>query len=88
MICVKLSGGLGNQMFQYAFGIALSKKTNSKLIFDKSFLKKKSRNANYTLRNYELDIFVGDTNDLNLFEKIKCKCLNIFRLTNYLNTFF
>lgn len=48
---VKFNGGLGNQMFQWAFGYALEKKTGVDTFFDMSFFTK-----NYA-RPYELDIF-------------------------------
>ena len=51
MIIINLTGGLGNQMFQYAFGRAVAKKhnTNLKLHFT---------NALFNIqRSYELDIF-------------------------------
>lgn len=48
---VKLNGGLGNQMFQWALGRALEKKTGVKTIFDMSFFEK-----GYA-RPYELNIF-------------------------------
>jgi len=37
MIIVKLMGGLGNQMFQYAFGKALSLERKEEVIYDTSF---------------------------------------------------
>lgn len=48
MITIYLSGGLGNQMFQFsaAYQISLYKKTSVKINI-----------ANCTVRNYELDIF-------------------------------
>jgi hypothetical protein len=51
MIIVELTGGLGNQLFQYAIGKALSVDSNDQLLFDtSSYLWDK-------LRNYELNIF-------------------------------
>lgn len=49
MICVKIMGGLGNQLFQYASGYGISKNNNKILLIDSS---------SYTtdnLRNFMLD---------------------------------
>ena len=51
MIIVKLSGGLGNQLFQYAFGRALSLKQNELLAFSIDSFKWDK------LRKFELDSF-------------------------------
>lgn len=48
---VKFNGGLGNQMFQRAFGYALEKESGFETLFDMSFFEKKYA------RPYELDIF-------------------------------
>jgi len=79
MICVRLSGGLGNQMFQYACGKALANKFNTKLILDTTFLEKKSPNAKHTLRDYELGIFLPPNNILSASEKIQCRFLYLIR---------
>lgn len=55
MIIIRLKGGLGNQMFQYAAGRALSLELNQKLVIDKSFLEKTPSGA--TKRLYELECF-------------------------------
>ncbi|MGH1590634.1 alpha-1,2-fucosyltransferase [Methylobacterium phyllosphaerae] len=48
MIIVQLVGGLGNQLFQYAAGYALSKKNNKVLKFDRSVY------TTYRLHNFAL----------------------------------
>jgi hypothetical protein len=56
MITVKLLGGLGNQMFQYAIGRHLAIKNNDRLILDLTDLLKRN-DIEYTPRNFELDVF-------------------------------
>jgi hypothetical protein len=48
-VTVKLLGGLGNQMFQYAAARALADRTGSEMLLDVGDF------ATYTLRRYELD---------------------------------
>lgn len=55
MIVVKIMGGLGNQMFQYAMGRALSLRTNSELRLDLSWFA--ARGAGDVNRPYELPSF-------------------------------
>jgi glycosyltransferase involved in cell wall biosynthesis/predicted SAM-dependent methyltransferase len=56
-VAVKLQGGLGNQMFQYATGLALARRTGSRLTLDLSFLLDRSPRANFTYRDFDLDLF-------------------------------
>ena len=55
MIIVRLKGGLGNQMFQYALGRVLSFKNNTKLKLDPAFFNLNFKNI--TKRSYDLDVF-------------------------------
>ncbi|MGZ6540009.1 MAG: alpha-1,2-fucosyltransferase, partial [Bacteroidia bacterium] len=50
-------GGLGNQMFQYAFGKSLALKHNVNLKLDISALNDKSIKEEYTIRNFALGNF-------------------------------
>lgn len=57
MIIVELTGGLGNQMFQYAAGRALANKLNTELRLDHAFFETNFTNTTITPRKYELDAF-------------------------------
>lgn len=50
-------GGLGNQMFQYAFVYALSKKFSTDIVFDMSWFEEVKKDEKLTTRVFELDIF-------------------------------
>lgn len=56
-VVVKLMGGLGNQMFQYAAGLALARRTGAKLTLDLSFLLDRTPRPDFVFRNYDLDLF-------------------------------
>lgn len=57
MIIVKLAGGLGNQMFQFAAGRALALKHGTELVLDTSSLLDRTHRKEFTFRDYELDQF-------------------------------
>lgn len=54
MIITKIFGGLGNQMFQYAAGLALARKRNTSLELDLSFFE---NSGNAIAREYGLSVF-------------------------------
>ena len=76
---VKLVGGLGHQMFIYAFGLTLIKKYKKDIYFDKTHFKNKHV---YTPRDYELGVFP----DLQIKFKKKPRLIP-FHKTNEKETF-
>jgi hypothetical protein len=75
MILVRLDGGLGNQMFQYAFGRSLSIRHDSQLKLDVTpFSLPPPRKGHHVPRNYDLDVFdieanFATTEEINRFSK-------------------
>ena len=57
MIIIRLRGGLGNQMFQYAMGKRIASHFNTKLKIDLTSLLKKVEKKNVTNRDFQLHIF-------------------------------
>lgn len=57
MVVTELKGGLGNQLFQYAAGLSLSQRLETRLLLDCSFLESSRQSADTTYRVYELDKF-------------------------------
>lgn len=58
MIVIRLDGGLGNQLFQYAFGKALACKHNTTLCIDSIAFEKWEPNKFSIKRTFELDGFL------------------------------
>ena len=69
MIIIKLKGGLGNQLFQYAYGLYMSKKYILPLKFDKSNFVNSSRK--YSLDWFNINIAEAPNRKKNLIVYIK-----------------
>ena len=75
MIIIKLQGGLGNQMFQFAIATILANKNNDFVLLDDSFFKRKEKMPGFTPRRFELSIFnntytKASSSDLLSFQKL------------------
>ena len=75
MIVVKIFGGLGNQLFQYAFGRRLALERNTELYFDSSIYSQSS-GSSFTKRDFELNVFtingkIADEKILSQFSQSK-----------------
>lgn len=77
MIVVKISDGLGNQMFQYACGYAVAKRLGKKLVLDASVL------DDNPVRRYELNQYRLDTVKVISYKRIPIK--EIRRIVRKLN---
>ena len=75
MKIIKLSGGLGNQMFQYAFGQALKQK-GEEVLYDDGWFEdiNKSKKARATKRNYELGVFKAEVDTATPQQIDACRC--------------
>lgn len=73
MIITRLKGGLGNQMFQYAAGLSLSKHLQTSLKVDGSFLYETAGEESITQRKFELSCFgiKDDSIDSSGFRRLR-----------------
>lgn len=70
MIIVKLMGGLGNQLFQYAFGRSLAIKNNTDLYLDISYFNKKNEKdtpRSFELQHFNINAKIADNSILSKF---------------------
>lgn len=67
MICVRLMGGLGNQMFQYAFGRSLAAGSGTELVLDVGWFATETRTPPH--RRYSLDCFRLESRTVSLSER-------------------
>jgi len=78
MQIVKLSGGLGNQLFQYEYGKYLAQKYNDQVSYDASFYNLQNQGPtdkrNLELNKFNIDINLVDENDFP-FLKLAAKDL-------------
>lgn len=67
MLVMRIKGGLGNQLFQYASAYALAKRLNQKMVFDPSFT------ANMTARGYKLPLLCVEGDEVIYEEQLPKK---------------
>ena len=90
MIIVRLQGGMGNQMFQYALGRALSLKNDTTLKLDIGILNE-TKNS-FIKREYNLDIYnisaeIATKNDIPSIHQNYRGDILIFKIYKYLERF-
>lgn len=57
MIVIRLKGGLGNQMFQYAFGMQVANKLGTEMLLDTTSLLNRNKGDDFVYRDFDLSIF-------------------------------
>ncbi len=57
MVQVFLRGGLGNQMFQYAAGLAVARQCGTSVVLDTTYVSDRTPRPQFAYRTYALDIF-------------------------------
>lgn len=87
MIIVKIKGGLGNQLFQYASAAALAGKNNTDLFFDLSFFEKDSYKDVYRLDRYPINAKTANRQDIDKLKNLNSpgflfRLLKKFRINN------
>lgn len=85
MIIIKLQGGLGNQLFQYALGKTIEKKYKKEVKYDTSSYQNGGR---FTPRSYLLDKFNTNVKIASYIEIKETKGTTSYLIKKVLNKFF
>lgn len=72
MLIIRIKGGFGNQLFQYASAYALAKRTGHKLVLDNSFFPKQK------LRGFKLEKLCLD-DSVEVTGRVKCFAINVLK---------
>ncbi len=75
MITVKLQGGIGNQMFQYAAAKSLAEKNKTAVALDLTTLNHRLPGRNYVFRSFDLDLLKVEA-QLTTLSKLSLKLPN------------
>jgi len=75
IIIIETMGGIGNQLFQYAFGRALSTNTDSNLYIDKSWFQYNHGDIYSKSRTFNLDKYKTNFKNINLYNKAIFYCI-------------
>ena len=67
VVFVRLLGGLGNQLFQYAAGLSLATHHGTELRLDTSFLEKDSKDRPFNLNHFCIDEEFASQDDIAMF---------------------
>lgn len=78
-VAVKLQGGLGNQLFQYAAGFSLSKRLNCKLLIDARFVGL-GANRIYQLNQLNITGELAQYPELDQFPSLEARKINRIKL--------
>lgn len=78
LVLIKLNGGLGNQMFQYAVAYTIALQYNSTLVLDHQLFKLTKKKPGHTPRRFELEIFgidhrIATKEDIQYFQNLSLK---------------
>lgn len=86
MIISKIQGGIGNQMFQYAYGRHLSQKYSTDLFLDTGFYNSNHTytNRKFLLNNFDIECKIKSRNNEHIiFETFPFKEYNINSIKSY-----